>query len=385
MSQEIKELAEKLDNAVSEMKDGLERGLEEKTNQANEAITNLSAKLADLEAAVATTQTAEKTAEDVLSGGEIAQKAFFDWARKGVESEMLTKDMSVGTPADGGVLVPEKLDARITEIKRELSPVRDMAEVVTLSGTDRFPLNRQTQTSSAGWVGETAARVNTQTPQFARQEVFSHELYANPKVTLQVLEDSIIDLAEWLAGDVARDMARVENIAFTNGTGTGQPFGITTRGAAAAATPATVDQIALDASGVIAHADLVDLVHDIKPQYRANAKFQMTRNTLAVVRKIVDSTGRPIYDHDYSNQEGFKQYILGYEVMENEDLDDLGSAGNNVAIFGDHFMGYLVFDRLGTSMLRDPYSSKGSVEFYTRKRVGGDVNDGNALRILQDV
>ena len=383
---------------------------EQKLVDANEKMAVMELELKDLSAALNRAESQGPTAKDERHDNQM--KALSNYLNGGTQggrnryegitsdtadyftSPTEAKDLSVGVAADGGVLVPEKLQDRITNLERDLTPMdSDLVEQVSLEGTDRYPFNRQIGFAAAGWIAELATRTTTDTPTFDRVEIVAHELYALPQVSLQVLEDSIINLEDFLVNEISKEISVVKNEAFTNGTGVGQPFGLATRiGATDLDDPALISRVSQSASPAVAddivHADLLEMVYTPRPYARQNAKWMGSRQTLETIRGIVDTAGRPLYDHDYANGAGFSPYVLGFQYVENESVaDDTGQDGSPeilgaILYFGDFKRGYIVYNRLGTTILRDPYTVKGQVQFFYRGRWGGDVNDGNALVAL---
>jgi len=375
---EIKTLMVDLNTQFEEFKTANDAGRTEIVANIEVAMDEKQTQIDELKTAIARTKVGE--AIEVVNIVTTREKAFEAYARYGNETEMREfKGMQTGVDADGGYLVPEILQNSIIELLSELTPMRGIANVMTLSGTGTFTKNVQTLNAAGGWIGEVAERINTDTPQFDRVSIPTHEVYANPLVSLAVLEDSVINLEQALASDVAGAIATLENKAFTTGSGIGQPTGL--NAVTGTGDWDTIGTITATATGAVTGDELIEMVYDIKPQYRANAKFMMNRNTLEAVRKLKDGNDRYLFVRGQLDDPSIVGYLLGYPVIENEECPDMAT-GTLPIYFGDFNKGYQIVDRVGLSTLRNPYKVPGQVEFYTRKRVGGGLADGNALRVL---
>jgi HK97 family phage major capsid protein len=313
-------------------------------------------------------------------------KAAFDtFLRKGEEVMGVEerKALSVGADPDGGYVVNPDLSGRIVMKVFESSPMRAYASVQVIS-TDAleglFDLNE----ASSGWVGETDSRAETNTPQLGKWRIPAHELYAKPKATQKLLDDASINMEAWLASKVAEKFARDEANAFVVGNGVNKPRGFLTY-ASGTTLPGTIEQFPTGASGALASAPdggdaLINALYGLKQQYRANATWFMNRATTKLVRKAKDSDGAYIWSPGI--QAGQPATLLGYPVAAFEDMPDPASNSLSIAV-GDMREAYQIVDRLGIRTLRDPYSAKPYVEFYTTKRVGGDVVNFEAIKLVK--
>jgi HK97 family phage major capsid protein len=317
--------------------------------------------------------------------GSIETKGFVDgYLRRGREAEL--KSMIVGTPADGGFLVPTELDAKIAERLLRISPIRQIAQVVQTSTSDYRKLISLGGTAS-GWVSESASRPETSEPTFAEIIPPSGELYANPSASQQMLDDAGFDLETWLAGQVAGEFARAEGAAFINGTGSGQPAGFLAAPTSGAADGSrsfgTLQYVASgDANGFDTQADmhLIDLVMALNPGHRQGACWVMNASTIAAVRKLKDGDGAFLWQG--SMMDSTPDRLLGYPVIEAADMPSV-SAGTSPIAFGNFKAGYLIAERMGTRILRDPYTNKPFVNFYATRRIGGQVLDSDAIKVLK--
>jgi HK97 family phage major capsid protein len=298
------------------------------------------------------------------------------------------KAMSEGTAAAGGYTVPLEIERTIDRVLAKASPIRAIASVRQIGGgTYRKPI--VTSGAAAGWTGETdAISTPTTTPTLAALDFPAMELYAMPAATQMLLDDSQVDIEQWLADEVQTVFAEQEGAAFVSGTGSGQPKGFLayTKVADGSYAWGSVGYIASGADGAFlddedAPADrLLDLAYAPRQAYRANGRWVMNRKTESAIRKFKDASGNYIWQPGASAGEAAS--IFGYPVTEVEDMPDIASNSYAIA-FGDFARGYLVVDRIGVRVLRDPYSAKPYVLFYTTKRVGGGIQNFEAIKLMK--
>ena len=320
------------------------------------------------------------------AAGMDAYKAAFDrFLRKGEEVMGVDerKALSVGTDPDGGYVVNPDLSGRIVMKVFETSPMRAYASIQVIS-SDALEGLFDLEEASSGWVGETEARSETNTPQLGKWRIPVHELYAKPKATQKLLDDASINMEAWLASKVSEKFARDEANAFVVGNGVGKPRGFLTF-SAGTTLPGTIEQFPTGSSGAFAAAPnggdvLINALYGLKAQYRANATWFMNRATMTAVRKLKDTDGAYLWSPGIAA--GQPASLLGYPVASFEDMPDPAANSLSVAV-GDMREAYQIVDRLGIRTLRDPYSSKPYVEFYTTKRVGGDVVNFEALKLVR--
>ncbi len=287
------------------------------------------------------------------------------------------KAMMVGSDPDGGYLVPTATSSRIITKVYETSPLDELAYHESIS-TDAIEIPVDTDEAGAGWVGETDARPETSTPQVGVQRIPVHEIYAKPKATQQLLEDAGVDVEAWLERKVSEKFARMRALAFISGNGIKKPRGILTYPAGANGVRGTILQVASGNATLLTPDGLVTLTFSLKDKYLANANWLMKRGTVGAVMLFKDNQGQYIWRPGL--EAGKPSVLLGYNVRRADDMPVVG-AGTLPIAFGDFRAGYTVVDRLGIRTLRDPYSSKPFVEFYTRQRVGGDVVDFEAFAL----
>ncbi|RIJ29459.1 phage major capsid protein [Henriciella algicola] len=308
-------------------------------------------------------------------------EAWSRYIRSGDESGLArldVKSLSAGTDDQGGYTAPPELDRLIEARLMQASPMRQIASVrQTTAGVYRKPVSLGV---GAAWVAETGARTQTATAGLSLLEFPAGELYAMPAATQTLLNDSYADVDAWLADEVEAAFSIQESAAFVTGDGDGKPRGFLDYDVVAEASHAwgKIGSVAGDFTASDAGDQIIDLIQTPKSQYRSNGRFVMNRKTVASVRKLKDADGRYLW-RPGMNGEG--QTIFGYPVTELEDMPDIGT-GNAAIAFGDFRRGYLIVDRQGAQVLRDPYSAKPYVLFYTTKRVGGGVQNFDAIKAM---
>ena len=295
------------------------------------------------------------------------------------------KALSAGSGPDGGYLAPATVE---TEIMRRLSlasPIRSLASVRTIS-SGVYRKAYSTSGPASGWVGETAARPQTGSPVLAELSFPAMELYAMPAATQTLLDDAVVNIDQWIAEEVETVFAEQEGAAFVGGDGVDKPRGFLAYPVAPEANWnwGQIGVLNTGVAGGFANANpsdiLVDLVYALKAGYRQNAAFVMNRKTQALLRKFKDASGHYLWQPPASA--GAAATLMGFPVAEAEEMPN--PANNALALaFGDFRRGYLVVDRAGVRILRDPYSAKPHVLFYTTKRVGGGVQDFAAIKALR--
>jgi HK97 family phage major capsid protein len=300
-------------------------------------------------------------------------------------SALETKSLNAGVDAEGGYLAPEPTERIIAAAVRDISPIRQIATVREI-GTTTFKKPVSLGGGAAGWVGETGGRVETATPTLSSIDFPTMELYAMPAASQTLLDDAVVDIEQWLADEVQGEFAAQETDAFVNGDGTNKPKGFLSYPITEESVRAQneIGYVATGAAGGFAASNpadkILDLIYAPKQAYRANGRFVLNRKTLSVVRKFKDQDGNYLWQP--SLQAGSPSTLFGYPVTEVEDMPDIAANSHAIA-FGDFARFYLIVDRQGVRILRDPYSAKPYVLFYTTKRVGGGVQNFEAVKLLK--
>ncbi|KCZ46748.1 phage major capsid protein [Hyphomonas pacifica] len=325
---------------------------------------------------------ARPEAGNVKSADEDARSdAWARYLRSGDDSGLARLDvkaLNTGTDEQGGYIAPPELDRLIESRLMAASPMRQIATVrQTSAGVYRKPVGLG---AAASWVGEQATRTETAHSGLSLLEFPAGELYAMPAATQTLLEDSYADIDAWLADEVEAAFAAQESAAFVSGDGSGKPRGFLDYDIVADASHVwgKIGSVAGDFGAANAADQLIDLIYTPKAHFRTNGRFVMNRRTVASVRKLKDGDGRYLWQPGTG---GEAATILGYPVTEVEDMPDIGT-GNVAIAFGDFRRFYLIADRQGARVLRDPYSAKPYVLFYTTKRVGGGVQNFDAAKVM---
>ncbi|WP_201830356.1 phage major capsid protein [Microvirga zambiensis] len=313
--------------------------------------------------------------------------AFHSYIRTGEAAglkRLEEKALSAGSGPDGGYLVPDNVERDVLRRLSGVSPIRAISSVRVISG-GQYKRAFSTTGPASGWVGETAARPQTASPTLAEMSFPAMELYAMPAATQTLLDDAVVDIESWIAEEVESAFAEQESTAFVKGDGVNKPKGFL-----------DVEQVeeeiwewgrlgTVNTGGATFPADnpsdvLVDLIYTLKAGYRQNASFVMNRKTQSAIRRFKDDNGQYLWAPPASL--GQAATLMGFPVVEAEDMPDIAANACAVA-FGDFKRGYLIVDRAGMRVLRDPYSAKPYVLFYTTKRVGGGVQDYAAIKLLK--
>jgi HK97 family phage major capsid protein len=363
--------------------------LSEKVDKINADIAQISAlkkQLETLETAVAQGQFPGGGKNELDRVKAQHKDAFAKFFRKGAEGGLRDLEVQAGlstlSDPDGGFLVPEDYEQAIDRVALSVSAMRRLATVRTI-GTDTYKKLVNQGGASAGWVGEKGARAETNTPTLVEIAINAKEVYAMPAATQTLLDDSRVDIAGWLADEVSIEFSEQESDAFINGNGVEKPKGIAAYPMAANASYVwgKVGYITSGNASLINDLDkLIDLQHALKPVYRNGAAWLMNDSTLATIRKMKDGDGNYIWVPGL--KDGAPDTLLGKPVEIDDNVDDI--AANKYPIFFANFKrAYLIIDRQGVRVLRDPYTTKPYVLFYTTKRVGGGIVMYEAIKALK--
>ncbi|SHG40280.1 phage major capsid protein [Cognatishimia maritima] len=361
---------------TSEFK-GFRASVEQKLQQQDERMNKL-----DQKTMMAARPVLERTDYDAPH-----QKAMTAYLRTGDDDglrglELEGKALSTVVNGDGGYLVDPVTSETVNSVLASTASIRAIANVVQVEATSYDVLMDSTDVG-AGWADETSASAETGTPTIERISIPLHELSALPKASQRLLDDSAFDIEGWLAGRIADKFARAEAAAFITGDGVDKPTGILTHNIVDDASWAW-GNLGYIATGVDAGFNggdaLIDLVYALGAQYRANGTFVMNSKTAGAVRKLKDADGRFLWSDGLAAGEPAR--LLGYPVLIAEDMPDIASGADAIA-FGDFSAGYTIAERPDLRVLRDPFSAKPHVLFYATKRVGGDVSDFAAIKLLR--
>ena len=358
----------------------------EKVDRINRAVDEAKARLDELTLKARRPQLSSETAAAPVVREH--KQAFESYVRKGEShglSALEAKAMSVASNPDGGFLVPPEVEAQIGERLANLSPIRAIASVRQVSAA-LFKKPFMTSGFAAGWVGETAARPETASAALSELSFPTMELYAMPSATQALLDDAAVNLEQWIAQEVEQAFAEQEGTAFVTGNGVNRPKGFLDYAKVADASWnwGSIGYLATGVAGNFAAANpsdrLIDLAYAIKAGHRQNAHWVMNRRTQSAIRKFKDVDGNYLWQP--AIRPDGRATLMGFAIAESEAMPDM-AADSFALAFGDFASGYLIVDRIGVRVLRDPYSAKPYVLFYTTKRVGGGVQNFEAIKLMK--
>ena len=403
--------------------------LTEKVEKLNAEIDKKTARLDSIETALKRAPRGDEGEKSEI-GEKVLRKSFNRWLRKGgsgggqqdslasaisatleadpemkaryFEAHPEIKALAVSDDTQGGYMVHADLTGRVVKRIFETSPIRAYANQQTIS-TDALEGVLDYDEASAGWVSEMGSRPVTANPHIGMWRIPTHELYAQPVATQKLLDDAAWDPEQWLTGKVADKFARTENAAFVNGSGVGKPKGFLTETLISDASnaSATYDAYIKDkkigyipsgaagafpaipqTTGVGAQANpIIDLVYALKSQYRdmPGTAFAMHRTLFGAVRKLQDAMGNYIWQPGFNGQPAT---LFGYPIAEFNDMPTLAANSLSIA-FANWREAYQIVDRLGIRVLRDPYTSKPNILFYSTKRTGGATLNFEAIKLMK--
>ncbi|MCD6035235.1 MAG: family phage major capsid protein [Rickettsiales bacterium] len=346
----------------------------------NDTIDHYKSRLGRLETALSRPVAGMELGLKYMDAAQMEHKqAFCAYLRKGIDDGLVQleqKALSVGSDPDGGFLVTPTLSDKIVSSVTETSPIRKVASVAIVS-TDSLDIIEDISDAGAGWTSETSSVSDSATPQFAKKTIHVHELFAQPKATQKLIDDAAIDIEVWLAERVSEIFSVKENTAFVNGDGVGKPRGFTTYPNGTAW--GQIEQVHSGGASTITADSIISLYYSLKEEYAARGSFLMNRSTMQAVRLLKDEHEQYIWHPGLSV--GAADTIMGAPVYQSADMDNIGASNLPIA-FGDFAAGYQIVDRTGIRVLRDPFTDKPFVKFYTTKRVGGDVINFEAIKLM---
>ena len=360
----------------------------DKVDRLNTALDEHKAKIDQLSLKASRPRLGRDGDETRLARPSEHKAAFERYVRRGDTGALINlegKSLSVGSDPDGGYLVPDETETEIGRLLAAVSPIRAIAGIRQVSASiykKPFAITG----AATGWVGETAARTETASPTLAELQFPTMELYAMPAATQSLLDDAAVNVDQWIAEEVQTVFAEQEGAAFVSGDGTNKPRGFLdyTTVDDGSWTWGNIGYVPTGVDGAFPASDasdvLVDLIYSLKAGYRQGAYWVMNRKTQAEIRKLKDANGNYLWQ-PAATADG-RASLMSFPIAEAEDMPDIASGSTSVA-FGDFRRGYLIVDRLGVRVLRDPYSSKPYVLFYTTKRVGGGVQNFEAIKLLK--
>jgi len=314
---------------------------------------------------------------------QAAVAALGQFARTGSVDGFGVNNAALTEGADsGGIVVPRELADKIISTQRAYDPMRLVCTVVSSkTAATKYDVPLFNGTVDSGWAGETDPRAAGSISALESVVFPDAEIWANIPISAWLEEDSRI--GDFVVREIAKEFARKEGVAFISGSGTKQPLGFLSSPQAATGddtrSTGTVQTIASGGAAAILPDSLTDLVYSLRPAYRANATWILNSKTLATVRKMKDLQDNYLWQP--SVIAGQPATLLGYPILECENMPDVAAGAIPIAI-GDWKEAYHIVDRT-QMLLRDPYTSRPNVLFYSRKRVSGSVVDSNALKLLK--
>lgn len=292
------------------------------------------------------------------------------------------KSLTTSDSRTSGILIPGPTQDFVKQTTGDYSPIRKIARITTVT-TDSLELLLECGGSDVGWVSETSPREETKEPSLTKVTIPTFEMYAKPRASQRVLDDLSINVEEWLVQKIAWQMGVKETEAFIHGDGKGRPRGFLSYEGVPLGHPTwgKIECLKTDNEGGISESDiLLDVFYSLKPEYLDEACWIMSRATLALIRKLKDKDGQYLW-LPHSLKEGGST-LLGYPVIVCDTMP-MPEKGKSGIVFGNFKQAYQIVERQDMHVLRDPYSAKPYVEFYATKRVGGDVINFDALRLIQ--
>lgn len=323
--------------------------------------------------------------------GAEEMKHLSTFLREGGQGVFQTEAKAVTLVDGADIAVPSYIDQKIESLALSFSPMRRVCRVVR-DKTGDFAQLVNTRGLVVGHVGEKDARPETGAPGLEEVVPFMGEIYANPAITQKALDDMVFNAGEWITTEIGEAFGVAENEDFTTGDGTkkakgflsytqtDEADGVRAFGSLQYLKTGVADGFKATTAVVSPADDLVDMIYTLKTAYRQGAVWMMNSKTLGIIRKWKDADGNAIWQR--SMVAGQPEMILGYDVVENEDMPDVGAGATPIA-FGNFKRGYLICDRIGVRLTRDPYTNKPYVHFYTTKRVGGCLVNSEAIKLLK--
>lgn len=384
------ELQQKFD-AFKEKNDKRIDAIEQEKGKLAGEVENLNGKLSELDALKTALEDELKQVKRPGNGQDTKvitehKTAFVQFVRKGKDdglAELEQKAMQTTTDPDGGYAVPEELDRNIISALKDEVVMRSECTVIAM-GTPNYKKLVNKGGTNSGWVGEVDTRPETKTSQLATIEPVWGEIYANPMATQTMLDDAFFDVENFIVSELTQEFAEQEEIAFTLGDGSKKPKGLLAYGSDIKEDKdrdwGKLQHLLTAKKNAITADDIVKLVYSLRKPYRTGARWMMNNSTLFTVRTLKDSQGNYLWQPGL--QLGQPSSLLSYGIAENEQFPDIAADGTPIG-FGNFKRCFTILDRIGVRLLRDPYTKKPFVGFYTTKRVGSMMVDSDAVKLLK--
>jgi HK97 family phage major capsid protein len=297
---------------------------------------------------------------------------FNSYVRKGSSEGLEFKSLNSSKDEEGGFLVSNSIYKIIKSNINNQSLMRKLASIDNIS-SNSLDLIEEAGSTGSGWVNEMDSRNETSNKSFNKKTIITHEMYAQPKATQKLLDDSSINIEKWLAEKIAESFTNLESSAFFNANGSECPRGVLTYSSNDIETIKMTEQS-------LNYDNLMDLIHSLSYEYRTNASFVAHPQTICELMKIKDkSSGRYLWSP--SLESGKPNMLFGLPIYEDRNMPQIVK-GQISVVLADFKKAYKIVDRSGIRILRDPYTDKPFVKFYATKRIGGDIVDKNAVKYL---
>ncbi|WP_085552144.1 phage major capsid protein [Azospirillum agricola] len=375
---------------IKEMKKGFDDVVKvEKVDRINAAVTDMQKALDQTNAQLAALKLNGTGGGDNDPARAEHAKAFGQFFRKGVDANLrdleVKAKLNTQSDPDGGYVVPVEMESGIDRVLGTMSSMRSVATVRSI-GAAAYKKLVNVGGATSGWVGENSGRPETATPRLIGLEFGMKELYAQPAATQTMLDDASMNIEQWLADEVSIEFAEQEGAAHISGNGVDEPRGLLSYDKVANADHAWGKLgfvVSGGAAGFAASSPsdaFLDLIYALKRGYRQNASWLMNDATVGKIRKFKDGQGNYLWQP--SVLAGEPASFMGYPLVDDDNMPDVAAGAFPIA-FGDFKRGYLILDRVGVRVLRDPFTSKPNILFYTTKRTGGGVQNFEAFKLLK--
>jgi len=307
-------------------------------------------------------------------------KAVVKLFRYGVQDFKFSPDeqkaLSEGVDPHGGYTVTPAMSNRIITKIYESDPIRQLASVQAIT-TAELEFMVDVDEASCGWEGETETGAETGTPDLGMKKIQVFTMFAKPHATRNLIEDSGINIETWLANKVAEKFARTEAAAFLTGDGIGKPRGMLTY--TNGTTHKTIEQISMGNASLLTADGFIKVKYGMVEDYLDRGTWLMNRTTVRDAMLLKYGDGHYIWKPALIASDPMST-ILGSPVRMSTTMPAVAANALSV-IYADFAAAYQIVDRLGITVERDPYTVKPFIEYYTRRRVGGGLINGQAIKI----
>ena len=352
-----------------------------KLNRINDAIDQCQDQISSMETVLARSATSCDSTKEQGQEMQEYKNLFSQYIKKGLDHNlhnMEKKLLSTQNDQEGGYLIPFPSQQYINQCLTGRSLMRQLCSSVSIS-TNSLEYIDEVGKIASGWVNEQAERPVTASPQLNKRQIYVHEMYAQPKATQKFLDDTSIDVASWLQDKIIENFADLEEDAFINGDGNGKPHGILSYNGKSEQYD-NIEHITTGEKAKINIGDIIKVLYSLKSEYASKATFLTHRETLRAIRTLKDNAGHYIWQPKLS--EASPDTVLGVPIVHSSYMP-LPQSGKKSMVVADFKAAYQIIDRVGIRVLRDPFTEKPFVKFYTTKRVGGNVKTFEALKVLQ--